>query len=460
MATKLSDRTVIYSGVIIQGAVVVIFAAFTSIFVASYHYDLNLPQYGALFIPEVFAGVIAALFATAIGCRCRAGRAYRIGLSCSLVGMVLLIATEWAKRQAFSYPVLLAATAFVGAGFGLSFTFVRSYAVSLTPLRARRQVLLVNGLVAAGLAAAPVYVLLTRATSIWWSLPVVLGILLMAEMLLSRSLSTPLEGPPAQRENRRVPVRFRLYPGLALLYGLCAVACLTAPHYLTGPVPSARHLHFRVLVEVAFWAALVQGSRVAFAIIDDMKSRQLAASIGVFMIAIVVLVPAVTVSRYDLIHIGLYLLAAIGCAALLPIDTRPGHEHLAVYPGAVATGLWALFPAGLGLSRFGYDIVIGSGVSSLALFLSVASLGVAACILLAPIILSWRTMAYFEQPASRHAVPQGAGHSGASAMPGPPAAPPPRRPRDRPEGDSEGWEPGGASALPRDPQRGDRREGR
>jgi MFS family permease len=460
MATILSDRTVIYSGVIIQGAVAVIFAAYTADFVASYHYDLSLPQYGALFIPEVFASVVAALFAISIGCRCRAQRAYGVGLCCSLVGMVLLVATEWAKRQVFSYPLLLAATAFVGAGFGLSAMFLRSYAVSLKPLRARRQVLLVNGLVVAGLAAAPVYALLTWATSIWWSLPVVLGILLIAEMLLSRSLCTPLEGPPRQRENRRVPVRFRIYPGLAFLYGLCAVACLTAPHYLTGPVPSAHHLHFRVLVEVAFWAAAVQGSRVAFAIIDDMKSRQLAASIGVFMIAIVVLVLSVTVSRYDIMHVGLYLLAAISCAALLPIDTRPGQEQLAVYPAAVAAGLWALFPAGLGLSRFGYDIVVGTGVSPLALFLSVALVGVAACILLLPIMLNWRTMAYFEQPASRHVVPPGAGQSGAAAMLGPAAAPPPRRPRDRSEDDSEGWEPGGATALPDGQRRGDRREGR
>jgi MFS family permease len=460
MATILSDRAVIYSGVIIQGAVAAIFSAYTGIFVASYHYDLNLPQYGALFIPQVVAAVVAALFAIPIGCRCRAERAYGMGLGCSLAGMVLLVATEWAKRQVFSYPLLLAASALVGAGLGLSFTFVRSYAVSLKPLRARRQVLLVNGLVTAGLVAAPVYALLTRATSIWWSLPVVLGILLIAEMLLSRSLSTPLEGPRARRENRRVPVRFRLYPALALLYGLCAVACLTAPHYLTGPVPSARHLHFRVLVEVAFWAALVQGSRVAFAIIDNMKSRQLAASIGVFMIAIVVFVLSVTVSRYDLMHTGLYLLAAVGCAALLPIDTRPGHEHLAVYPAAVAAGLWALFPAGVGLSRLGYDIVIGSGVSSLAVFLSIALVGVAACILLLPIILKWHTMAYFEQPASRHFMPPGAGQSGAAAMPGPLAAPRPRRPRDRPEDDSEGREPGGATALPDGQQRGSRREGR
>lgn len=460
MATILSDRTVIYSGLIIQGAVAAIFSAYTSIFVASYHYALTLTQYGALFIPLVVAAFVAALFSTSLTTWLRAGDAYRAGLGCSLVGMALLVATEWAERLAFTYPLLLAATAFVGAGFGLSFQCVRCYVVSLNPLRARRQILLANGLVAAGLIAAPVYALVTRATSIWWSLPVVLGILLIAEMLLSRSLQAPVDGLRSQRENLRVPVRFRVYPGLALLYGLCAVACLTAPHYLTGPVPSARHLHFLVLAEVAFWAALVQGSRVVFALIDGMKSRQHAASIGVFTIAIVIYVVSVAISHYDMMHIGVYMLAAIACAALLPIDTRPGHELLSALPLAVAAGLLALFPAGLGLSRFGYNIVASDGVSSLALFLGVAALGAAACLLLLPIILSWRTMAYFEQPATRHAQSPGAGPSSAAAMPGPQAAPPPRRPPDGPDGDGEGWKPGGATALPPGSQRDSRREGR
>jgi MFS family permease len=460
MATILSDRTVIYSGVIIQGAVAAIFGAYTGIFVARYHYDLTLPQYGTLFVPLVVAAVVAALFSTSLTAWLRAGDAYRVGLSCGLVGMVLLVATEWAERMAFSYPLLLAATVFVGVGFGLSFQCVRCYVVSLKPLRARRQILLVNGLLAAGLVAAPVYALVTRVTSIWWSLPVVLGILLIAQMLVSRSLCAPVDGLRAQRANRRVPVRFRIYPGLALLYGLCAVACLTAPHYLTGPLPSARHLHVLALIEVAFWAALVQGSRVVFGIIEGMKSRQHVASIGVFTIAIVIFVLSITISRYDLMHVGIYLLAAIGCAALLPIDTRPGHEHLSAFPLAVTAGLLALFPAGLGLSRYGYDIAASDGVSSLELFLSVAAVGAAACLLLLPILLNWRTMAYFEQPATSHAQPPSAGHSGAAAMPGPPTAPPPRRPTDRTEDDSAGRGPGGATALPPGPQRGDRREGR
>jgi MFS family permease len=451
MITLPADRAAIYSCALFQGAVTVIFAAYTAVFIAEYHYDLSLSHYGALFIPQVFAAVVATFFSATIGNRLYAKRAYRAGLGCSLLGLALLIATEWAERLASSYPLLLTATAFVGAGFGLTLPFLRSYAVSFKPLRARRQILLVNGLVAVGMATAPLYVLATRATAIWWSLPLLLGVVVAVQMLLSRSLRALPDGAPSPRADREVPARFHAYPVLALLYGVCAIICITGPHFLTGGVLEPR-LSSVVLAEVGFWAALVAGGRIVFAIIDGMKSRRLAASIGVFMIALVLAILSATVSRYDLVHFGIYLLAAIGCAALLPIDTRPGHEHIAQFPIAVTVGLLALFPVGLGLSRFGVDIVARSGVSSFGVYLGVAIVGAVACMLLLPIILNWRTMAYFERPSARTVALPGTGYS-ATATPGPQAGPEPRRLREGSQDDRGGSEPGGATAVPRQDER-------
>lgn len=454
MATLMSDRIgmderiTIYSAPFVEGATAVVFAASTRRFLAPYHYGLTLPQYGFLFLPLIIAAILATLFAASLGRRCRAVLGYGVGLSCSLTGVALLIATEWAIRLPVTYPLLLVAAAFVGAGLGLSFPYVRCYAISLKPLRSRRQILLVNALLAAGFATTPLYAMATFGTSAWWSLPVLLAVLLIAQMLFSRSLRTPPDGAPARRTELRVPARFHAYPGLALLYGLCAVALITAPHYLTGVAPSASHLHLLVIAEAAYWAALVQGCRVAFAIIDGMKSRQQVANIGVFMVATVLLSLSLVISRYDLMHVGIYLLAAIGCAALLPIDTRPGNEYVAVFPLAVTAGVFALFPAGIGLARFGYDIVTHAGMSSLEIFLGIALLGAAACIVLLPIIMSWPTMGYFDRPAARSAGPPGTWHSGGAGTPGALSPPAPRRPSDHPQDRGAGREPRGATALP------------
>ncbi len=449
MAAMVNDRTTIYTGTVLQGAVIVIFSAYTAIFVNRHHYDLTLAQYGALFIPQLIAAVLAALFAANICCWIRAQRVYRAGLSCSLAGMACLIATEWAERLPLSYPLLLAATALVGAGAGLTFSFLRCYAVSLNPLHARRQILLMNGLLAAGMAAAPAYALLTRTTIAWWSLPLVLGVLLIAEIMLTGSLRTPPDGAPARLLNRPVPGRFRAYPGLALLYGICAVVCLTAPHYLTGRVPSSHHLHLLELAEVGFWAALVVGGRVVFGIIDGMKSRQHLANIGVFMVGIILLALSVAMTRYALMHIGIYVLAAFGCAALLPIDTRPGNEHMAAFPLAVAVGLMVVFPVGLGLSRFAYDDVQRGGLSPFEAFISVAVVGATACILLLPTILAWHTLGYFELPLGGNSRLAALRQSGAGDSPDALAAGLPSHPRTPPDDASRVPEARGAGPLRR-----------
>ena len=447
MATIVGDRAAIYSCAVLQGAVMVIFSAYTAILVGRHHYDLTLGQYGALFIPQIIAAVAASLFASSLSSWLQAERAYRRGLGCSLAGMVLLIATERAERLSAGYVLLLAATALVGAGIGLSFPFLRCYAVSLKPLLARRQTLLINALLVAGMTAAPVYALLTSTTTAWWSLPLVLGVWLIAELLLSYWLRTPPDGEPGQRASRPVPGRLRAYPALAILYGLCAVICLTAPHYLTGRVPSSHHLHFLELAEVGFWAALVAGGRVVFAIIDGMRSRQHLASIGVFMIGIVLLLLSVALTRYDMMHIGIYLLAAIGCASLLPIDSRPGDEHIAAFPVAVTFGLMVVFPVGLGFSRFIYDDIQRDGISPFEVYATVALLGVTACVLLLPIILSWRTMGYYDVPLGRDSKLPALGPYDVTAPPGVLTAGGPPRPR---AGSEEGRdrEPGGATALP------------
>jgi MFS family permease len=448
----LADRTAIYTGAFVLGAVTSVFVAYIAVFISKYHYNLTLVQYGLLFIPEFITVVGATQFAASVGCRCRAEHAYGAGLSCGLAGLALLIATEWAPTLPVSYPLLLVSTALVGAALGLAFPFVRCYAVSLKPLRSRRQILVVNALLAAGLAASPVYALATLGTRAWWSLPVLLAVLLIAGLLRSRSLSAPPDGAPRPAD-RPVPGRMRAYPGLALLYGLCAIICISASQRI--PVrPSPGHVTLLVVVEVGFWAALVIACRVLFALIDGMESRQYIASLSVFMIAVVLLALSAFLTRYDLMHAGIYLLAIIGCAALLPIDTRPGNEYLAIYPFTVTLGLVVLFPMLLGFSRLMYRRFAAMGISPVEVFIGAATLGAVACILLLPIIANWPTMGYFDRPAARSAGPPGA------HIPGGLSAPPPRRPSDHPEEPSGGRRASGATALPPRPQAGSRGDSR
>jgi hypothetical protein len=157
-------------------------------------------------------------------------------------------------------------------------------------------------------------------------------------------------------------------------------------------------------------------------------------------------------------HIGIYLLAGIACAALLPINTRPDSAFIAMYPLAATAGVVAMFPIGLGLTRFVYDLAHRGGVTDLEVFIGVAVLGALACAALLPIIRNWPTLAYFDRPEARWAGPPGQ-LAVSPAAPGMLMPPAPRPPSDRPQAGRRA-RPAGATALPPHPERGSRRRGR
>jgi len=454
--TISSDRAAIYAGAIIEGAILAMFAAYTGTLINRYNYALNRAQFGFLFVPLLVTAVLVTLFSGEVGCRICLRRAHLAGILCSLVAMGLLIATEWAQRLPVSYPLLLASSAFVGAGFGLTAPILRSLAVSSRLLETRQQILLLNGSLAAGMALAPAYALITAGSGVWWSLPVILAVLLVAGLFRCRSLREPSEGAPAPA-GRRAPAGLHLYPWLVMVYGVCAVICITSAHHLTSS-PTHIPLTVMALMEAAFWAPLVAGSRVLFAVIDGMKARQYLASLVTFLAPAVVFLCGLIVGDYRVMHIGIYLLAGIACAALLPINTRPDSAFIAMYPLAATAGVVAMFPIGLGLTRFVYDLAHRGGVTDLEVFTGVAVLGALACVALLPIIRSWPTLAYFDQPGSRWTSPPGR-LAVSPAAPSLLMPPPPRPPSERPQQGHPGTRRSGATALPRHPEQDSRRRG-
>ncbi|MEY9848021.1 MFS family permease [Streptacidiphilus sp. BW17] len=74
-----------------------------------------------MFLPQVTTAIVASLLGSGLARRITMKRVYLIGLACSAVSMGLLIASTGVKTdQSVAYPLLLVATAFLGAGFGLT----------------------------------------------------------------------------------------------------------------------------------------------------------------------------------------------------------------------------------------------------------------------------------------------------------------------------------------------------
>src|SRR4029079_12552810 len=120
MATRTETRVVNAAGAA-QGIVLVTFPAASTIFTSPQEYDLSTTQYGLLCLPQVATAIAASLLGAWLARRFSAKRVYLAGLAAGLMAMCLLIvSTFFESDTSVAFPLLLAATAFLGVGFGLT----------------------------------------------------------------------------------------------------------------------------------------------------------------------------------------------------------------------------------------------------------------------------------------------------------------------------------------------------
>ena len=199
MSSRAESRTV-YTAGLVQGVVLVTFPAASTIFTAPGSYGLSSTQYGAMFLPQACLAVTAALAEGALARRFGAKRVYLAGLAADLAAMLLLIASRFVMGdKAMAYGLLLAATAFLGAGFGLTVPAVNTFAAAFHPDAVDRSVLVLNSLLGLGTALAPVFVAVFVGLGAWVGLPVLAALAVAG--LLAVSARLPLTaGDPGQAE--------------------------------------------------------------------------------------------------------------------------------------------------------------------------------------------------------------------------------------------------------------------
>lgn len=91
MASK-TERTVVNAAGLVQGIVLVTFPAASTIFTSKNEYGLSSTQYGDMFLPQVALAIAASLLGAGLARRISAKRVYLLGLACSTISMVLLLA--------------------------------------------------------------------------------------------------------------------------------------------------------------------------------------------------------------------------------------------------------------------------------------------------------------------------------------------------------------------------------
>jgi MFS family permease len=379
LASRTETLTVNVAG-LVQGIALVTFPAASTIFTAHSSYDLSRSQYGLMFVPQVITAVAAALLGAGVlwpglARRVSEKRIYLAGLLADLAAMVLLIASWLVVHQhGLAYGLLLAATACLGAGFGLAVPSLNTLAAAFHPAAVDKSVLVLNALLGLGTALAPVFVAIFVGFGFWVGLPVLAACLLAGLILVSLRLPlAPRPVPPGivrpgqgagaaaspAAPRAQIPAGFWILAAFAVLYGFCetmngnwsqldltslGVRSATASLALTG-----------------FWVGVTAGRVLLAAVQSWLPSR--AAYHGLpFLLAGAFALIAALPGNAPAEAVAAFCLAGLGCSALLPLTISFGQEKLASSQGMVAGGVIAFYQVGYGLAAFGVGPLASAGV--------------------------------------------------------------------------------------------------
>jgi fucose permease len=351
-----SEIAAVYTAGVVQGLALVTFPAASVIFTRADGYGLSSTEYGAMFLPQALTAIGASLLGASLSRFLDLKRIYLLGLAADLLAMALLVASRFLTGiHTLAYGVLLAATASLGVGFGLTVPALNTLAAGFFPQKVDVAILVLNALLGLGTALAPILAAIFVGLGVWWGLPVLVGVGTLG--LLVFSLGLPLgQGPAgaaarARRDRTLIPAQFWVFAGFALLYGIVETMNGNwATLYMTQELGASATLASLALT--VFWGA-VTGGRVLFAAVAKWLPESVTYRVLPFVVAVAFVVTARLPNDQPLLGIVAFGIAGLGCSALLPLTISFGEKALTTITASVAGGLVAFYQMGYGIAAFG-----------------------------------------------------------------------------------------------------------
>jgi MFS family permease len=368
MATK-AEVNAVYAAGLIQGITLVTFPAASTIFTDPSQYGLSNTQYGTMFLPQVITAITGSLLGGKLAERFGIKRVFLAGLIADLASMALLIVSQFfTSNQPVAYGLLLAATACLGAGFGLTVPAINALTAAFHPASVDGSVLVLNALLGLGTALAPVFVAIFVGLGFWQGLPVMSSVLLLVLIAVGARLPLRAETPEQTAPSRTagIPRLFWVFAAFAVLYGFCETM-----NGNWSQLDMTKDLHASAtqasLALTAFWGMVTVG-RVLFAMIEHWFPPHRTYHVLPFLLAVMFVIIAALPSGVPAAGILSFALAGFGCSALLPLTISFASEQLLTMGATVAGAVIAFYQFGYGIAAFGTGPLVDAGVSLHVLF--------------------------------------------------------------------------------------------
>ena len=364
-----TETAVVNAAGLVQGIVLVTFPAASTIFTDADEYGLTSTEYGFMFLPQVVLAVATSLLGAKLAQRFTTKRVYLVGLLSSTISMSLLIVSTLVKTDtSVAYPLLLVATAFLGAGFGLTVPALNVYAGFFHPAAVDRSVLVLNALLGLGTALAPLFVALFVGLGFWWGLPLLSVVLLLG--LLYVSLPLPLR---TRRRDPGVGGGRVGHPDEVLVVRCIRRSLRHLRDHERQLVPAGHDVGAgslyhpgvtrpdRVLGDGHRWPSAVRVDRPLAARPGHLPHPPRGAGGHLHPHG----GPA---TRRPWLGVVVFGLAGLGCSALLPLSISFGQSALPTMSAGVAGGVIAFYQIGYGIAAFGVGPIVDSGRSLSGMF--------------------------------------------------------------------------------------------
>jgi fucose permease len=332
---------VVYGAGILQGAAFVLVPSLGSILaVAPYHFSAQ--AYGLLYFPEIGGAVLGALLAGRLQQRTGSPAVLRSGLAINAIGMSLLVLASLTEGR-LAYGAILLETLCLGVGFGLTLSTLNPYASLLFPDRPTTAITMLNGLIGAATALAPLALHAFAASGHWGMLPLFL-LLGFAGLILIK--------PPAHKASPTGSMHRGMVPfALAvLIYAVAEGSFSSWAQIYVGSAQHATQLQATLALSL-FWGGMTV-TRLLLGLVPEHGPARRMIFIG-SALGIGASLALLAMANDALFRVVLYAVAGVACSIY--------------YPYAMAYGLRAwprqdISLAGLLVAA----LMAGEGIGSLA----------------------------------------------------------------------------------------------
>jgi fucose permease len=377
-----NEIAAVYVAGVIQGLALVTFPAASTVFTSPQHYGLSSTEYGSMFVPQAIMAILASLLGAGLTRRLGIKPIYLLGLAADLVSMALLVSSQFVMSNGLvAYSMLLLATTSLGIGFGLTVPALNTFTAAFFPQKIDSAVLVLNALLGLGTVLAPVFVAVFIGLGIWWGLPLLAAVLLLALLLFSGPLPlrAETEKMPQEKVKTALPSRFWIFAAFALLYGVCeTINGNWASLYMTQRLGASTTVASLALT--IFWGTVTAG-RMLFAAIGRWFPEHRIYHALAIVVAVAFVVVAFIPQGDPFVGILAFGLAGLGCSALLPLTISSGQKELTDIAALVPGGLIAFYQMGYGIAAFGVGpLQQKAGLSLATIF---GSAGIVALVMLA-----------------------------------------------------------------------------